>query len=79
MRANVNLDADAYAFASSYAHAKGLALGAAISELIKQAEQAPAGSSDLLTRSKRGFLVKARTGQAITGEMVKLLSEDDLV
>ena len=33
-RANINLDADVYDFASAYAAARGLALGTAVSELL---------------------------------------------
>jgi hypothetical protein len=78
MRANINLDTDAYTFAAAYANAKGLPLGAAISELIKRAEQAPEPSSGLLVRNKRGLLVRAKTdGTTITSELAKALSEDD--
>jgi len=82
-RANINLDNDAYNFAFAYASAKGIALGAAVSELIRQrAEQkvgASATASYTLKASPRGFLVKAKTGKVITPEMVKEASEDDLV
>ncbi len=78
MRANVNLDNDVYAFASTYASAKGIPLGAAISELLRRAEQAPELSSSLLTTTGRGLLVKARGGRVVTPGMVKELSEDDL-
>jgi hypothetical protein len=77
-RANVHLDNDAYIAAATYAAAKGLALGAAISELIRRAEQAPQPSSSLLTTNRRGLLVKAKAGRIVTPEMVKELSEDDL-
>jgi hypothetical protein len=80
-RANINLDADAYSFASAYASAKRMPLGAAVSELLRQrAEQAP---EPFITASRRlrinshGLLVKARTGNVITSEMVKESSEED--
>jgi hypothetical protein len=82
MRANVNLDPDAYSLASAYASAKGIPLGAAISELLRRAEQMPEPSisaSPRLKTSPRGYLVKAKTGKAIAPEMVKEASEDDLV
>lgn len=78
MRANVNLDARAYAFASSYASAKGIPLGAAISELLRRAEEAPEQLSPLLTTNRRGLLVKAKADRIVTPEMVKTLSEEDL-
>ncbi len=77
MRANVNLDTDAYTFASTYASAKGIPLGAAISQLLRRAEQSPEPSSPLLTRNRRGMLVRAKGDRVITPEMVKELSEDD--
>jgi hypothetical protein len=81
MRTSVNIDADAYDFASAYAHARGITLGAAISELLRRAEHAPEpkSRSRRLKRSPRGYLVIAGTGDVITPEMVKEASEDDLV
>ena len=80
MRANVNLDADVYTFASTYASAKGIPLGAAISELLRRAEQAPETASALLTENPLGLLVRAKQAgeHVVTPEMVKELSEDDL-
>ena len=82
-RANINLDNDAYDFAFAYASAKGLPLGAAVSELLRQrAEQTPElpiSVSPRLKRTPRGYLVKAKTGRVVTPEMVKEASEDDLV
>jgi hypothetical protein len=82
MRANVNLDTDAYSFASAYASAKGIPLGAAISELLRRAEQMlepSISASSRLKTNPRGYLVKAKTRKAITPEMVREASEDDLV
>ena len=80
MRANVNLDTDVYTFASSYASAKGIPLGAAISELLRRAEQAPEPRSALLKESRIGLLVRAKQDgdKVLTPEMAKELSEDDL-
>lgn len=81
-RANLHLDSDAYNFASAYASAKGLPLGAAISELLRQrAEQMaepPVEASPRLRKTRRGYFVKARTGRTITPEMVKESSEEEL-
>jgi hypothetical protein len=80
-RANINLDADAYEFASSYASAKGMPLGAAVSELLRRMQQIaepPASASTLLKRSPRGYLVRAKTGRMVTPEMVKEAAEEDL-
>ena len=80
MRTNVNLDADAYTFASRYAGAKGIPLGAAISELLRRAEKTPEPASILLTESRLGLLVRTKQNRdtVITPEMVKELSEDEL-
>jgi hypothetical protein len=81
-RANIHLDNDVYEFASAYASAKDLPLGAAVSELLRQrAEQmpdAPGGASSRLKRTRRGYFVKAKTGRVVTPEMVKESSEDEL-
>ena len=80
MRANVNLDTDVYTFASTYASAKGIPLGAAISELLRRAEQAREPRSALLTESRLGLLVRAKQDgeEAVTPEMVKELAEDEV-
>ena len=80
MRANVNLDTDVYAFASTYASAKGIPLGAAISELLRRAEQAPEPASTLLTESRLALLVRTKQDgdMVVTPERAKELSEDDL-
>jgi hypothetical protein len=81
-RANINLDNDVYDFASAYASAKGLPLGTAVSELLRQrAEQmpeSPTAASPRLRRTGRGYLVKASSGNVVTTEMVKESAEDDL-
>lgn len=79
-RANINLDADAYSFASSYASARGIPLGAAVSELLRRVQQisdSPISASPRLKTSPRGYLVKAKTGKIITPAMVKEAAEDD--
>ncbi len=79
IRANVNLEASAYNFASAYAKAKGIPLGKAISELLHKAEEIPQSTtgSSTLVRNKHGYLELPATGHPITPEMVKELSEDD--
>ena len=82
-RANINLDNDAYNFALAYAKAKGIALGAAVSELLhqraEQQPQSPVSTSPRLKMGPNGLLVKTGTGRVITPEMVKEASEDDCV
>jgi hypothetical protein len=80
-RANVNLDNDAYSVATAYAAARGIALGAAISEIIRRAEHAPElplSASPKLKRDRHGVLIVKAAGPVITSEMVREESEDDL-
>ena len=81
MRLTVNLDPDVYNFTSAYAGAKGITLSAALSELIRRAEQAPEAGKDSirLKRNEHGYLEIAETGEPLTPEMVKKAAEDDLV
>lgn len=81
MRLTVNLDPDVYSFTSAYAGAKGITLSAALSELVRRAEQTPEQGSDSprLKMSPHGYLVIAGTGDVLTPEMVKEASEDELV
>jgi len=79
-RTNLHIDNDALEFAYSYARAKGITLGVAISELIRRAEQMPEppiSASSKLKRDEHGFLVVKASGPVITSEMVKEESEDD--
>ena len=81
-RANIHLDNDVYNFATAYARAKDLPLGSAVSELLRQrAEMTAAPTTDpspRLKKTKRGYFVKAKTGNLITPEMVRESSEDEL-
>jgi hypothetical protein len=80
MRTSVTLDDDIYELANLYAHGKGITLGAAIGELIRQRE--PRGASPEaygLKRSANGFLVfPAKPGRVITPELVKKYQDDEL-
>lgn len=78
VRKNIILDVDAYEAAAAFADAKGIALGTAVSELIRRGEEAPEPPSSMLVTNRRGLLVKAKGGRVVTPAMVKELSEDDL-
>ena len=80
MRTTLNLDADVYRYSSAYAGAKGITLSAAISELIRRAEQVPepGRSSPRLKMNEHGYLEIAETGDVLTPAMVKEASEDEL-
>jgi hypothetical protein len=79
-RTNLHIDNDALAFASSYAEAKGVSLGIAVSDLIRRAERMTGreGLSPRLVMNEHGYLEIADTGVRITPEMVKETSEDAL-
>jgi len=80
-RANINLDNDAYSVATAFAAAKGIALGAAISELIRRTEQAPElplSASPKLKKDQHGILIVKAAGPVITSERVREESEEDL-
>jgi hypothetical protein len=70
MKVNVNLDDDVHQFASIYASAKGITLGAAIGELIRKAEATPLPAPEI-RRSASGLPMFPPTGQVLTSRMVK--------
>jgi len=70
MRTNVTLDDDVHQLASIYASAKGITLGAAISELIRKAEATPQPPPDI-RRSASGLAMFPPTGRVPTAPMVK--------
>jgi hypothetical protein len=81
MRTTVTLDDDAYELAMLCAKGKGITLGAAISEFVRQAQEArlaekspPSG----LVRGPKGMLMFAprKDRRVITTEMVKAALEE---
>ena len=82
MRTNVNLADDAREFAEVYAHANGITLGDAITELIRKSSQTLSGASETPTfgRTASGFPTFPPKGRIITTEMVlKAQEEEDFV
>lgn len=76
MRTTITLDDDVHEFATYYAKGRGITLSAAMNELVRKAETAPQ-SKPQIRRAPNGFPLLPRTGQVITSEMVKRLSEDE--
>jgi hypothetical protein len=76
MRTTITLSQESHEFASYYARARGITLSAAINELIRKAEAAPAPKPDIRI-GPNGLPLLPRIGKTITCEMVKQLSEDD--
>ena len=70
MRTTITLDDETHEFASYYARVRGLTLSAAIDELIRKAESAPAPKPDI-RRSESGLAMFPPTGKLHTPEMVK--------
>jgi len=87
MRTTVNLDDDAYELAMLCAKGKGITLGAAISEFVREAQEAHSQDRPVpegLVRGPKGMLMFAarKDGRVLTTEMVKstlleLEEEDD--
>jgi hypothetical protein len=78
MRTNVNLADDARQFAEVYAHANGITLGEAITELIRKGGQAASGASETpkFGRSASGFPTFPTKGRILTTEMVLKAQEE---
>ena len=76
MRTTVTLDNDAYELAMLRARGKGITLGVALSECVREAQEAHSQpkplSGDLIRGSKGILMLPARKGKPIlTPEMVK--------
>jgi hypothetical protein len=76
MRTTINLDDKTHEFASVYAAARGITLSAAIAELIRKAQSAPAPEPDIRI-GPNGLPMFPPTGRTITAEMVKKLEEEE--
>lgn len=81
MRTNVNLADDAREFAEVYAHANGLTLGDAITDLIRKGGKAASSASESLEfgRSASGFPTLPPKDRILTTEMVLKAHEEDFV
>ena len=78
MRTTITLDDDVHEFAQYYANAKGITLSAAMNELVRKAETAPAPKPEIVF-SPDGFPMfpPIGGGRVITDEMVKKLEEEE--
>jgi predicted DNA-binding ribbon-helix-helix protein len=80
MRTTITIDDDVYEFASHYAAARGVTLGAAVGELVRKASRtsgSASGSTELKTLPN-GLRVFAARGRVLTSEMVKAAQEDEI-
>jgi hypothetical protein len=80
MRTNVNIADDARQFAEIYAHANGITLGDAITDLIRKEQQAGNTPKEPIQfeRTESGFPLLPRSGHRITTEMVLAALNDDI-
>ncbi|MGD0345651.1 MAG: hypothetical protein ABSA85_02785 [Terracidiphilus sp.] len=76
MRTTITLSEETHEFASYYARARGITLSAAIDELIRKAEAAPAPKPEILI-GPHGLPMFPPTGRRITAEMVKKLEAEE--
>jgi len=82
MRTNVNIADDAREFAEIYAHANGITLGEAITEIIRREQKSEIGESRPLRfgRTASGFPTFPPSGRTITTDMVlNAQAEEDFV
>ena len=79
MRTNVNLADDARQFAEVYAHANGLTLGDAITDLIRKSQRSASNvtESHHFARSEAGFPIFPPPYRVLTTEMVRKAETDD--
>jgi hypothetical protein len=78
MRTNVNLAEDARQFAEVYAHANGITLGDAITELIRKGQCAATGAIEPAF-GPSGFPIFPPKGRILTTEMVLKAQEEEFV
>jgi hypothetical protein len=80
MRTNVNLADDARQFAEVYAHANGLTLGDAITNLIREGQRAASVTVEPteFALGPSGFPIFPRKGRIITTEMVRQAELDNI-
>lgn len=77
MRTTVTIDDETHEFVAYYARARGISLGAAIDELIRKAQSAPAAAPPEILRSPNGLPMFPPTGKVLTTEMVKAAEEEE--
>jgi len=78
MRTTVTIDDEAYQLASLYANAKNITLGAALSELVKKANNARDRNFSHIETGPNGLPVFRSRGRTLTSEMVKAAQEDEV-
>jgi hypothetical protein len=77
MRTTITLNDVTHTFASYYAHARGITLSAAIDELIRKAQAAPASKPEIFFSPISGLPMFPPRDGTITAEMVKKIEEEE--
>ena len=77
MRTTLKIDDQAYQIASLYAQGRGITLGEAFSELVKNADTLEDGRFSRIETAPNGLPVFSSPRGPITNEMVKAAQEDD--
>jgi len=77
MRTTLTLRDETHAFANYYAHARGLTLSAAVDELIRKAQAAPASKPAICFSPVSGLPMFPPRSGTITDEMVKKIEEEE--
>lgn len=77
MRTTITLNKETHAFASYYAAARGLTLSAAIAELIRKAQTAPAPKPEICFSPVSGLPMFPPREGTITAEMIKKIEEEE--
>lgn len=80
MRTNVNLAEDARQFAALYAYARGITLGEAITDLIRESQRAASVAPEPteFDLGPSGFPIFPPCGRIITTEMVRQAELDEI-
>lgn len=76
MRTTITLNDETHTFANYYARARGLTLSAAIDELIRKAQAAPASKPEICFSPVSGLPMFPPRGGTITAETVKKIEEE---
>jgi hypothetical protein len=71
MRTNINLDDDVHQFAQMYAGAKGISLSAAVSELVRRAQDTQPPAPELRRSTMTGLATFPASRQTLTSKMVR--------
>lgn len=78
MRTSITLDDDVHEFASVYAEARGITLGAALGELVRKARDGAKPAHAGIRILPNGLPVFRSRGRKLTPEMVREAQEDDV-